>query len=242
MKALDKVLEFLKKHFYNAKWRCIACNKEIFDDKPFCEECSSNLPFIQGAFCNPCGRKLESFQEYCLTCKGKLTNVDIARSVFNYDKPISTLIQKAKYYNGKYLLEVFSEYLFLTYSKNYFTPDVICFVPMTTKSMRKRGYNQSKELAINLSKRTGVKLLECIVKTKETVRQAKLNREGRLKNLIDAFSITDKTLVKDKSVLIVDDVSTTGATSEVLAQKLKSAGAKQVYLLTIASVAHKDRI
>ena len=86
------------------------------------------------------------------------------------------------------------------------------------------------------------KLLECIVKTKETVMQAKLNREGRLKNLIDAFSITDKTLVKDKSVLIVDDVSTTGATSEVLAQKLKSAGAKQVYLLTIASVAHKDRI
>lgn len=242
MKFLEKLWKKFKKYFFNENWRCLVCGREIFENEHFCTDCYKELPFIRGPICNHCGRQLNSFQNYCTTCKGVLTNVDLARSVFNYDKPISSLIRKAKYYNGKYILDVFSEYLFLAYSKNYINADVICCVPMTEKSFKKRGYNQSKILAQNLANMTGVPFSDCVVKTKETTRQAKLKREDRLKNLVGVFKVTNKNVVKDKRVLIVDDVSTTGATSEALAQKLKKAGASEVCLLTIASVAPKENI
>ena len=237
MKFLERLWKKFKKYFFNENWRCLVCGREIFENEHFCKDCYKELPFIRGPICNHCGRQLNSFQNYCTTCKGVLTNVDLARSVFNYDKPISTLIRKAKYYNGRYILDTFSEYLFLAYCKNYINADVICCVPMTEKSFRKRGYNQSKILAQGVAERVGIPFTDCVLKIKETKRQAKLDRENRLKNLVGAYKVTRKKEISGKRVLIVDDVSTTGATSEALAQKLKKAGASEVYLLTIASVA-----
>ena len=112
---------------------------------------------------------------------------------------------------------------------------------MTEKAERRRGYNQSKLLAQKLSERVGVQVVECLVKTKETQRQAKLTANERRKNLVDAFKVINKKVVKDKSVLIVDDVTTTGSTAQILAKKLKSAGVKKVYLITVASVPPFDK-
>ena len=80
-----------------------------------------------------------------------------------------------------------------------------------------------------------------IIKVKETKRQATLSRDDRLKNLKGAFRVKNKKEIKDKTVLIVDDVTTTGATGEAVAEKLKKAGAKAVYLLTVASLPPKDK-
>ena len=118
--------------------------------------------------------------------------------------------------------------------------DNIVAVPMTIKALRKRGYNQSLLLAEKLSIKTGVKILDCLTKIKETPKQATLKRLERIKNLDGAFRVTDKKAVEGKRILIVDDVTTTGSTAEVLASRLKRAGAKQVFLLTVASVPTKD--
>ena len=88
----------------------------------------------------------------------------------------------------------------------------------------------------SLSKRVGVPCEPLLDKTKETSRQAKLNRAERMKNLDGAFKMINKKLIKNKSVLVVDDVTTTGATAETVAEKLKNSGAREVILLTIASV------
>ena len=111
---------------------------------------------------------------------------------------------------------------------------------MHEKDFRNRGYNQSQLLATEVSLRTGVSVFDGVVKIKRTQRQAKLGRTERLKNLKDAYRVTDKKAVKDKVVVIVDDVSTTCSTAEALAEKLKKAGAKTVYLITVASVPPKD--
>ena len=111
---------------------------------------------------------------------------------------------------------------------------------MTQKSQKKRGYNQSFILAKGVSEKVGAPLFCGIEKVKETKRQATLRRDDRLKNLKDAFRITNKRQIKDKTVLIVDDVTTTGATGEAIAERLKKAGAKIVYLLTVASLPPKD--
>lgn len=235
-----KFLDFFKKYFCNSGWRCLVCGKEIFDDKKLCEKCLNEMPFNDDKICGHCGRKVVAGEKYCSTCKGKLVCIDKGRSVFNYEKPLNTLIKRFKYNNQRFISEYFVERLSLEYLKNYFNADYITFVPMTQKSQKKRGYNQSFILAKGVSEKVGVPLFCGIEKVKETKRQATLRRDDRLKNLKDAFRITNKRQIKDKTVLIVDDVTTTGATGEAIAERLKKAGAKIVYLLTVASLPPKD--
>lgn len=231
-----------EKAFFNSKWKCLLCGEEIFDEsKSFCEKCEQGLPFNDGAICAHCGRKVIVSETYCSTCKGVLTSLDMCRSCFNYEKPISKLIQDLKYHNKRYLADYFSERLSLLYFKNYFNADAFVFVPMTKKALRKRGYNQSEILARKVSEKTNVPVLDCIVKTKDTKRQATLTRVERLKNLDNAFKIIDKKAVKDKSLVLVDDVSTTGATAQTIAHRLKRAGALKVYLITVASTPPKEK-
>lgn len=228
---------FVKKYLFNPRWRCVNCGREVFNGESFCSKCYKTLPFNDGIICGHCGRKVKAPEEYCSTCKNRLTDVDLCRSAFNYEPPISTLIKDLKYKNHRFLAEIFSEYLANVYFKNLFAPDVITFVPMTKKAFRKRKFNQSELLAKFLSERVNVRV-ECLLeKKKDTLRQAETNsREERLKNLKSSFKVIDKKAVIDKKILIIDDVTTTGATAQCIAEKLKGAGAKTVYLLTVSSV------
>ena len=233
-------LKIITLGFYNPKWRCNGCGAEMFGEGFFCEKCEKSLPYNKGAICGHCGRELKSPSEYCSTCKGTLVSVDKARSVFKYERPISGLIKKAKYNNGKYILDYFAEKLSFLYFNEFFRSEVVCCVPMSKKRLKKRKYNQSEYLAKRVSEKINVPFSDCIVKTRETERQATLSRAERLKNLTDSFKVTDKKAVRGKNVLIVDDVSTTGATGEAVAAKLKKAGALRVHLITVANVPSKD--
>ncbi len=236
-----KVKKTFIKFFFNERWRCLSCGCEVFDQKPFCESCEKSLPYNDKDICDHCGRKTPCPTEYCLSCKEKLVDLDKGRSAFDYEMPIIGLIHKAKFGEGKYLMRVFADVLTPIYLKNYFNADYIVYVPMTKKAEKKRGYNQTKLLADALSEKIGVPVLDCLEKVKETKSQRGLKREERLKNLKDSFKVVDKKSVKDKSVLIVDDVTTTGATLSLIATILKKAGAKKVYALTIASVGMKEK-
>lgn len=236
----SKIIGFIKKYFFETNWRCAVCGKEIFDGEYFCHECESQLPFNDKAICNHCGRKVVAPEQYCSTCKDRLLSVDKGRSVFVYDKPISGLIKSAKYDGKRCILEAFADYLASAYFKNYFNADYITFVPMTEKAEKTRGYNQSKVLSKMLSEKVNVEFIDCLIKAKETERQATLDRNQRMKNLQGVFKVVNRKKIKEKSVLIVDDVATTGATSENIAKVLKKAGAKNVFLLTVASVSPKE--
>ncbi|MCI6444090.1 MAG: hypothetical protein MR844_04005, partial [Clostridia bacterium] len=114
--------------------------------------------------------------------------------------------------------------------------DGIVCVPMSRKRERERGYNQSELLARNLSALSGVPFLDVTVKRKETESQVGKDYKERRKNLDGSFGISDKKAVRDKRIVIADDVSTTGTTSDILAAALKAAGAAEVFVLTVASV------
>ncbi|MBR5900071.1 MAG: ComF family protein [Clostridia bacterium] len=240
MNFITRVKRFINEYLFNAKWCCNACGKEIFNDKYFCDDCIKKLPFNDKSVCDHCGRKVATATPFCSTCKERLLSIDKGRSAFVYDKPISYLIQGAKYDKRLYLLEAFADYLAPIYLKNYFNADYFCFIPMTDKAKKKRGYNQSQLLCEKLSQKVNVPVLDCLEKVKETNRQAKLGRQDRLKNLEGAFRVKDRKNVKDKTLLIVDDVTTTGATAEIVASALKKSGAKCVYLLAVASVPSKS--
>ena len=240
MRFKDFIVKILTFGIYNPKWRCNDCGKETFSGEFFCETCEKNLPYNNKTVCNHCGREIKNPSEYCSTCKETLVSVDKARSVFKYETPINGLIKRAKYNNGRFILDYFAEKLANVCFAEFSKSEVICCVPMSEKRLKKRGYNQSEILARKVAEIINVPFCDCIIKTKETERQATLTRRERLKNLTDTFKVTDKKPVRGKNVLLIDDVSTTGATAEAVAIKLKKSGALRVYLLTVASVPNKD--
>lgn len=235
----NEIKKFFERNFFNARWTCAVCGVEIFEGR-YCKDCKKTLPLISGARCDHCGRKLKKAAEYCDSCKEKNISFDKARSAFDYEYPISSLIMKLKYEGAGYLSEIFAEDLAPIYFSEFTCADFISFVPMTEAHKKERGYNQAELIARALSEIVGVEVKQCAVKTKETLRQATLSGSERRENLSGAFRAL-KSEVKGKTVVIVDDVMTTGATADALSSALKNAGAEKTFVLTVASVSKYKR-
>ncbi|MBO4594942.1 MAG: zinc ribbon domain-containing protein [Clostridia bacterium] len=94
MKFAESVGRVLRKAMFEPKWKCLVCEKEIFDGGYFCSDCEEKLPRITDAYCDHCGRKLNVSALFCTTCKGNLTQVDKARSLYEYGGEMSSLIKR----------------------------------------------------------------------------------------------------------------------------------------------------
>lgn len=234
MTKLENFTNLIKQALFNTEWTCNACGKEIFDGY-FCKECLKDIVKIGENKCAHCGRQTPYPVPYCDSCVERNLSVDIMRSVFEYQPPISFVIQNFKYNNYKFHADYFAKEMHEIFIKDGLSCDVITFVPMSEKKLKKREYNQSKLLADAFSKLIGVKVLDCVQKVKDTENQADLSFKERVLNLKGAFK-ADKKLVKGKSVLLIDDVLTTGSTTNAVAEVLKKAGAIKVSVLTVASV------
>ena len=106
---------------------------------------------------------------------------------------------------------------------------------MTEQSQKERGYNQAQILAQKYGELIGKSPINALIKKKQTQRQEQLGRAERKKNVDNAFAVADKNLVKNKAILLIDDVKTTGATLNNCAKALKRAGATSVVCITLAS-------
>ena len=237
MSKLKTFISGIKRALFNSGWTCNACGREIFSGY-FCEDCLKKIEKIGENKCEHCGRITPYKTGYCDSCVDKNINFDIARSVYCYSQPLSYLIQNFKYDNFKYHAEFFAKEMFDLYNREGFNCDFVTFVPMSEKRLSKRGYNHAKLLAEEFSNLSNLEVIECLEKTRETENQANLSYQERVKNLQGSFK-ADKRLVKDKSVLLIDDVLTTGSTTDVVSRVLKKAGARKVSVLTVASVSKK---
>lgn len=112
---------------------------------------------------------------------------------------------------------------------------VLIPVPLDKTKLIKRGYNQSEELAKELSKIIKVPVaINVLIKTKKTAPQMELKKEEREKNLLGAFAIENFASVANKKIFLVDDVYTTGSTMAECAKVLKKSGSKQIYGIALA--------
>ena len=235
-----KLKELLKSIFYPKGLTCSVCKRESFSSDWLCDKCKDSMPYNNKSVCGHSGRATPYSVEYCDYCKDKQTFVDKARSIYEYEDPVNLLVQRLKYGGERYLAEVFAKEMQSIYFKAIGYADCIVFVPMTDKRKKERGYNQSEELAKALAKLIEVPIEgNVLVKTKDTESQVGLERRERLKNVRGSISVKNRALIADKRVMIIDDVMTTGATLEVIAEKLKEAGASEVVAITVASVTSK---
>ena len=234
------VKKILKDIFYPVNLTCSVCKRESFSGESVCDGCKSIMPYNNKSVCGHCGRATPYAIEYCDYCKDKQTFLDIARSVYEYEYPLNVLVRRLKYSGERFLAKEFAKEMLPLYFKAIGYADAILFVPMSSGRKRERGYNQSEELAKALAKLVELPLLsDVLVKTKETDSQVGLERKERLRNVKGSISVKNRVQIKGKRILVVDDVMTTGATLEVIAEKLKDAGASEVVAITVASVTSK---
>ncbi len=113
--------------------------------------------------------------------------------------------------------------------------DIIIPVPLHEEKLKKRGFNQSLLIADSISKLTSIPISKNnLVKNKKTPPQIGLSKHQRIKNLKGSFAVTSLPEICEKSILLVDDIMTTGATLDTCASELKKVGVKEVYGLTLA--------
>lgn len=227
--------KFAVENFYPEKYRCLLCVTEIYDGNYLCSDCLKRLVINDGVTCPKCGRKVAK-NEICIECKANMPTYDRAFSPLLYEDYSARLVGAFKndFPNfATYIAELMAEV------KGVPKADGIVYIPMTKRALNKRGYNQSRLLAEAYSAIVGVPVLyDAVKKIKETPAQKDLDRSQRLKNLQSCFK-ADAAAVKGKTLIVVDDIMTTGATADCMAKTLKTAGACAVFVITAASVEYK---
>jgi len=145
-------------------------------------------------------------------------------------------IHKYKYSHEKYLLEPFGNLLSKSLASWNINPDYITAVPLHPNRIKERGYNQAKCMAEVVSNNFSIPYLDICEKVVDNLSQASLPLKDRRDNVKDVYKIISATRkkIKDKTILLIDDVYTTGSTVSEIARIMKNAGAKNVYVLTLA--------
>ncbi len=206
------------------------------------------------ALCNDCFRKLRAPEIFCFAC-GKESDAGICAAcarawdispvkVFwaaRYSNPpVKTLIRDLKYKSATKvagtLSQIFCDNVGHVLKNLKSKNAVIVPVPITPQRLRERGFNQSEILAAALSRHTGITLTNDILfKIKNTASQvAVAERTLRLENLQGSFAVPDPQKIAGKTVILVDDILTTGATIIECSRELKKAGAKNIIALVVA--------
>ena len=127
---------------------------------------------------------------------------------------------------------------YLSYERISLPHDALIIpIPLHKARERMRGFNQSYLIARPIGERLNIPVLkDILIKIKKTTPQMELTREERLQNALGTFSVSDRSrvLIADKTIIILDDVKTTGATLEEAARVLRAAGAKRILAITLA--------
>lgn len=218
--------------------QCLVCETLVPTHGTLCTDCWNNVPFISDPMCACCGLPLEfsvDADSLCGECLREHPPYSRARAAFVYNDLSRSLILKLKYQDEMYLAPIFSGWMASAGAELIRASDVIVPVPLHYWRMMTRRYNQSLLLARGLSRHTGLTLLaHGLRRIRHTQQQKGLTRPQREKNVKGAFSVSEKDAVKGKTILLIDDVMTTGATLNACTETLLKAGASQVNVLTLA--------
>ena len=216
---------------------CGGCGKS---GTRWCQSCQDQVQKLQEQIiCPRCG-SIEPHGLLCKDCQIHLPSFEACRSWGRYHGPLREAIHRLKYKNDIGLAEVLAAHLVDQFFNSGWKIDLITAVPLGLKRRKQRGYNQSNLLALPVALATNVPYQpKAIDRSRETLSQVGLSAQLRQENVRDAF-IARSPLVNNKVVMIVDDVTTTGATLNACAQSLLDGGAIRVYCLTLAKSILQD--
>lgn len=208
-KVIKSILEGIIEIIYPTEYKCIVCNED--DCYGICDNCLSKINTIP------------------------IENQSDIISYGYYGGILKKLILDFKYKSnftaGDVLSYLLSEYIINNINyKNY----VLTYVPLSQKSRKKRGFNQCEYICRHIGRKLSIECVDIIVKCRETKEQKTLNKSERMLNLKDAFKIRSKINIENVNIMLIDDVTTTGATLRECCRILKKCGVNDIKLLTLA--------
>ena len=217
---------------------CPLCGKGVpFDGTAnmFCADCMARMPLIRGQVCPSCGAELDGIFSSCTDCMNSPKPLwKRAYSIFKYRESVMDCVHQLKYKGGTELARPLGRLaagLFDQDSPHY---DFIVPIPLHWTRYLSRGYNQSELFARQVSLHTGIPLKRALKRIRPTKQQAFLSKSERKSNIKGAFSVFDSTVAEKRTILLTDDVMTTGSTLREAAGVLLKAGADRVDILVIA--------
>lgn len=224
---------------------CAACREPLEHPTSgaVCAACWASIVPITPPICRTCGDALPSWRQRsieesrCARCRRTPPLITIAGAIGAYDGSLRAIVHALKYDHRQTLARPLSEKLRLAGTAVLREADVVVPVPLHPSRERQRGFNQARELGRHL----GVPLADVLRRSRKTPPQADLPAARRNANVRGAFACRSAACVRGLKVVLVDDVSTTGATLNACASVLLRAGAREVRALTAARAVTRQR-
>lgn len=217
--------------------RCAVCDEPVNrTGEGVCTYCKAKIRYIKSPFCMKCGKQMKEEGEFCSDCIRKKHFYVQGRALYDYGSMADSIFrfkyagrQEYALFYGRELYEKWGRWLFMV------RPDALIPVPIHISRKRMRGYNQSELIARELSEWSGIPVnTTLIVREKKTIPQKNLSQEERQNNLKRAFKILQND-VKLNTIVIIDDIYTTGSTIDAMSEVLLAAGVQKVYYMALAA-------
>ncbi|MFV9510512.1 ComF family protein [Tepidibacillus sp. LV47] len=222
-------------HLSQMKDICMTCKEQMeIPPFPYCHHCHKPLDHVASTKIN------QSSDPYlCLDCQYQSNHTIVMnRSAVLYNEFMKDSIALYKYRGKESLSIVFSRLLKLAYDQYYqnVSIDVITYVPLHPNRLQERSFNQAEQLAMGLSRMIGIPVVNSLERVKETHKQSKSGKWERFSEIENAFQVKEQIIgqIQGKTILMIDDIYTTGATLNECAKVLAHSGASKVYTLTLA--------
>lgn len=198
--------------------KCVLCRALLGEDETdLCHHCRAQAPIA------PPTQK-------------KIPYLDRWAAVWYYEDTVRRSILRFKFYNARSYAQAYGRQLAMTVVKEEMDGfDLLCWVPVSPLRRLRRGYDQVELLALAVGQELGAEPAPLLKKIRHTPPQSGITGDAaRRANVLGAYRVTDPAAVKDKRILLLDDVITTGATAGECARMLRSAGAKEVNCAALA--------
>ena len=216
--------------------RCPVCDKIVpLGQEQVCNDCLPKLKLLTPPWCMKCGKQLAEEAEYCAGCREGKHGFVRGRALYEYNSAAQSIYrfkysgrrEYARFY-GEQAVEYLGDYI------RGIQPDGLVPIPLHPKRKAKRGYNQADVLAREIGRLMGLPVYsDLLVRVRNTVPLKKLNPQERQNNLKKAFNISGND-VKLNTILLIDDIYTTGSTMDEAVRVLKLGGVERVCFLTLA--------
>lgn len=217
---------------------CGDCGALVGTTQTLCPSCQTNLPHILPEICLFCG-----YQKTDCICKQRKMQYQAICAPFYYTGAVERAVHRYKFSDKPFLAEIYAEDVAATVRREYAAVqfDVVTFVPFTDKQMKQREWNPGETLARAVAAVLQLPCEPLLCKLCETKTQHSLGSRERTGNVFGAFEVSASADLQGKTVLLVDDIKTTGATLSECAKMLRLGGAKAVYAAAFAVTKCKTR-